>query len=94
MESGREKIRDRHKEQYLFLMSFLLKYQRLYVDYLHGQHIEKKRTTPVHRMKALEEAHEKRLHDCGFHLVATSMEVTCVFQVIQNIRHAQDAKVK
>lgn len=93
IEHGREKIKGHHKKQYLFLMSFMLKFQRMYVDYLNRQHAEKKKSMPPHRLEALEKAHEKDLYEYGFHLVATSMEVTCVFQIITNIRQSQEAKV-
>ncbi|KAG0052952.1 Topoisomerase 1-associated factor 1 [Gryganskiella cystojenkinii] len=92
IESGRERIKDHHKGQYHFLMSFLLKYQRLYVDYLNRQHVEKKKITPTYRLETLEQSYQKSLHDCGFHLVATSIEVRCIFQIVQSIRAAQENK--
>ncbi|KAG0258250.1 Topoisomerase 1-associated factor 1 [Mortierella polycephala] len=94
VEMEREKIKEHHRGQYHYLMAFLLQFQRQYAEYLTKQHNEHKKTAHARQLQNLESEYQKNMLQCDFDLVATAIEVPCVFQTIQFIRRKMEEKDK
>ncbi|KAF9115466.1 Topoisomerase 1-associated factor 1 [Mortierella sp. AM989] len=94
IEMEREKIKSHHRTQYYCLMAFLLKFQRLYLDYVNREYIEQKKSASPRQLAALEEEYQKNVLQCDFDLVANAIEVTSVFQVINYMRRLNEEPYK
>ncbi|KAF9182982.1 Topoisomerase 1-associated factor 1 [Haplosporangium sp. Z 767] len=94
IEMEREKIKEHHRGQYHYLMAFLLQFQRQYAEYLTKQYNEHKKTAHARQLQNLESEYQKNMLQCDFDLVATAIEVPCVFQTIQFIRREMEGKDK
>ncbi|KAG0198538.1 Topoisomerase 1-associated factor 1 [Mortierella sp. GBA30] len=94
IEMKREKLKEHHRGQYHFLMGFLLKFQRLHVDYLTRQYNEQRKTSLPSRLQSLEEEYQKKLLECDFDLVATAIETATVFQIIRFMRQEFEPQEK
>ncbi|KAF9301915.1 Topoisomerase 1-associated factor 1 [Mortierella antarctica] len=92
MESRRERVKDHHHGQYLYLMGFLLKYQRQYSDYLGKQYHERKRKMTDRQLQALKQEYKENMKQCNFGLVGTAVQVKSVFQVVQMMREKSELK--
>ncbi|KAF9173981.1 Topoisomerase 1-associated factor 1 [Mortierella sp. AD010] len=82
IEMEREKIKSHHRSQYHCLMAFLLKFQRLYLDYVNREYNEQKKNATPEQQLLLEEEYRKNILQCDFDLVAKALEVVSVYQVI------------
>ncbi|KAG0022344.1 Topoisomerase 1-associated factor 1 [Entomortierella chlamydospora] len=82
IEMEREKIKGYHRSQYHCLMAFLLRFQRLYLDYVNRECNEQKKNATPEQQLLLEEEYRKNVLQCDFDLVAKALEVVSVYQVI------------
>lgn len=94
MEARRERVKDHHHGQYLYLMGFLLKYQRQYSDYLGKQYHERKRKMTDRQLQALKQEYKENMKQCNFGLVGTAVQVKSVFQVVRMMREKSESKVR
>ncbi|KAG0026505.1 Topoisomerase 1-associated factor 1 [Podila clonocystis] len=92
METGRERVKDHHHGQYLYLMGFMLKYQRQYSDYLGKQYHERKRKMTERQLQVLKQEYKENMKQCNFGLVGTAVQVKSVFQVVQMMRTKSELK--
>ncbi|KAF9311667.1 Topoisomerase 1-associated factor 1 [Podila horticola] len=92
MEARRERVKDHHHGQYLYLMGFLLKYQRQYSEYLGKQYHERKRKMTDQQLQALKQEYKENMRQCNFGLVGTAVQVKSVFQVVQMMRTKSELK--
>ncbi|KAG0036540.1 Topoisomerase 1-associated factor 1 [Podila clonocystis] len=93
METGRERVKDHHHGQYLYLMGFMLKYQRQYSDYLGKQYHERKRKMTDRQLQVLKQEYKENMKQCNFGLVGTAVQVKSVFQVVQMMRTKSELKL-
>lgn len=93
MEARRERVKEHHHGQYLYLMGFLLKYQRQYSDYLGKQYHERKRKMTDRQLQALKQEYKENMKQCNFGLVGSAVQVKSVFQVVQMMRTHSESKV-
>ncbi|KFH70850.1 hypothetical protein MVEG_03697 [Podila verticillata NRRL 6337] len=92
MEARRERVKEHHHGQYLYLMGFLLKYQRQYSDYLGKQYHERKRKMTDRQLQALKQEYKENMKQCNFGLVGSAVQVKSVFQVVQMMRTNSESK--
>ncbi|KAI7830304.1 timeless protein-domain-containing protein [Gamsiella multidivaricata] len=94
IELERERVKDHHRNQYHYLMAFLLKFQRQYADYVAKQYQEQKKNAHPRELTSLEEEYKKNILRCDFDLVATAIETANVFQIVGFIRTRYEVKDK
>ncbi|KAG0340494.1 Topoisomerase 1-associated factor 1 [Podila humilis] len=92
MEMSRERFKEHHRGQYLYLMGFLLKYQRLYADFLARAYYDQKRKATDRQLLVLKHEYKENMKQCNFGLVGTAVQVKSVFQVIHLMRQKSEEK--
>ncbi|KAF9412291.1 Topoisomerase 1-associated factor 1, partial [Podila epigama] len=74
-QSGRERVKEHHRGQYLYLMAFLLKYQRQYADYMVRQYYEQKSKLTDRQLVDLKREYKENMKQCNFGLIGAAVQV-------------------
>ncbi|KAF9436980.1 Topoisomerase 1-associated factor 1 [Entomortierella beljakovae] len=93
IEKGRDKIKSYHRSQYHCLMSFLLRFQRQYIDYVNKEYSEQRKSVSPSQLTQLEEAYQKNVQQCDFDLITNAIEVPSVYQIVRYIRELNEPKI-
>ncbi|KAI1320607.1 Topoisomerase 1-associated factor 1 [Mortierella claussenii] len=94
IEMQREKVKDHHRAQYHYMMAFMLKFQRLYLEHVNREYEHQKKTATPQMLDNIEKVYKASVHKCDFDLIASAIEVPCVFQLIRFIRFHMEPKPK
>ncbi|ORZ26588.1 timeless protein-domain-containing protein [Lobosporangium transversale] len=96
IEMMREKIKGYHRPQYYYVMAFMLKFQRLYLEHVEKEYAEQKKQAQdrAYQLEGVEKAYQDALQKCDYDLIAVVIDKTCVFQLIGYLRDHMDMKFK